>query len=313
MKRHNTSLRSIQEKAVRCLIFSLCLIFSWNNLLAGSDGVYVVERGNTLYSISQQTGVSVSNLQKWNNLTDYTIYPGQKLRVKPLHLPAPAKEDELIKPPDHRNDTISLPLVTPPRWLSTEMISYGLKLAALEQLYDRHLLAALSLYLKPGTFMVDVRLELEPRKEDDRETAPDKLPDYQVDLPGMPFVPDHLIRSHLSGLAAFADFSNLVLPLELKRLHIHVQLDTVYDMEKTEFTKKIIIASAKMEKQRNDRLTITHQAFPVIEPITNVITDDAYIKPLFQERSVSLFWFILTISAVVILIALFLLVVIKTN
>lgn len=57
---------------------------------------YVVQRGDSLYSISQKYGVSVSELQSYNNLTSNTLTVGQIIRI-------PATEDYItyyVKPGD---------------------------------------------------------------------------------------------------------------------------------------------------------------------------------------------------------------------
>jgi LysM repeat protein/lysophospholipase L1-like esterase len=43
--------------------------------------VYTVRRGDSLGKIAQLYGVSIAELQRWNGLPDYFIYPGQKLVV----------------------------------------------------------------------------------------------------------------------------------------------------------------------------------------------------------------------------------------
>lgn len=46
---------------------------------------YIVKKGDSLYLISQKYGLKVEDLKKWNNLTNNTIFVGQKLRLtKPL-------------------------------------------------------------------------------------------------------------------------------------------------------------------------------------------------------------------------------------
>lgn len=45
------------------------------------DGVHIVEKGQTLYSIARQYGVSVSQVQSWNGLKNAMINPCQELRV----------------------------------------------------------------------------------------------------------------------------------------------------------------------------------------------------------------------------------------
>ena len=45
--------------------------------------VYVVKKGDTLYSISRKYNIKVAQLKSYNNLTDNTISIGQELIVKP--------------------------------------------------------------------------------------------------------------------------------------------------------------------------------------------------------------------------------------
>jgi len=48
------------------------------------EGYHVISRGETLYRISKQYGISVDELRRLNNMDPSTlIYPGQKLLVKP--------------------------------------------------------------------------------------------------------------------------------------------------------------------------------------------------------------------------------------
>ena len=48
-----------------------------------TGGVYVVEKGDTLYSIAQAHDLSVARLRALNGLEGSAIYPGQELRVRP--------------------------------------------------------------------------------------------------------------------------------------------------------------------------------------------------------------------------------------
>ena len=76
---------------------------------ARRQGVHTVQRGDTLYSISRQTGVSVRNLARWNGLrTPHRIYPGQKLRLKGPSVavkPAPSRSKAQPTPPVRRAPT----------------------------------------------------------------------------------------------------------------------------------------------------------------------------------------------------------------
>ncbi len=45
------------------------------------DGYHIVEKGETLYRISVNYGVTVGQIRKWNKLTDNTILRGQELKI----------------------------------------------------------------------------------------------------------------------------------------------------------------------------------------------------------------------------------------
>jgi membrane-bound lytic murein transglycosylase D len=45
------------------------------------DSVYMVKKGDTLYSIARSFKVSVNRLKRWNRLRSNRIYPGQKLSI----------------------------------------------------------------------------------------------------------------------------------------------------------------------------------------------------------------------------------------
>lgn len=51
------------------------------NETSAATSVHTVKKGDTLYKISQQHKVSVSNIKQWNNLKSTVIYPNQKLRL----------------------------------------------------------------------------------------------------------------------------------------------------------------------------------------------------------------------------------------
>ena len=48
---------------------------------AFASSVHTVEKGDTLWSISQDNNVSVENLQAWNDLDTTLIYPAQQLKI----------------------------------------------------------------------------------------------------------------------------------------------------------------------------------------------------------------------------------------
>jgi LysM repeat protein len=48
----------------------------------GKAGYYLVHRGDSLYGIAQEYGLTVEELRRLNNLSKgHVIYPGQKLLV----------------------------------------------------------------------------------------------------------------------------------------------------------------------------------------------------------------------------------------
>jgi membrane-bound lytic murein transglycosylase D len=47
-----------------------------------SEKVYIVQKGDSLFSISQKIkGVTVSDLKKWNGISGKNIKPGMKLKI----------------------------------------------------------------------------------------------------------------------------------------------------------------------------------------------------------------------------------------
>ena len=44
-------------------------------------GSHTVSKGETLYGLSKQYGVTVDDLKAWNNLVDNTIHVGQEIVV----------------------------------------------------------------------------------------------------------------------------------------------------------------------------------------------------------------------------------------
>lgn len=53
------------------------------SMAIGSGGSHTVVKGETLYSLSKQYGVTVDDLKNWNNLIDNTIHVGQEIIVSP--------------------------------------------------------------------------------------------------------------------------------------------------------------------------------------------------------------------------------------
>jgi 3D (Asp-Asp-Asp) domain-containing protein len=61
---------------------ALFLLLGTSLTTSAASDVYTVKSGDTLYKISQQTKVSVTNLKSYNGLKSDLIYPKQKLKLK---------------------------------------------------------------------------------------------------------------------------------------------------------------------------------------------------------------------------------------
>ena len=74
---------------MRIIILCLCAVLLLNGCASKPKdprhyhhSYHIVQKGDTLFSISWRYGVDAKALAKWNNIPyPYTIYPGQKLRV----------------------------------------------------------------------------------------------------------------------------------------------------------------------------------------------------------------------------------------
>lgn len=60
----------------------MLLLLGTSLTTSAASNVYTVKSGDTLYKISQQTKVSVTNLKSYNGLKSNLIYPKQQLKLK---------------------------------------------------------------------------------------------------------------------------------------------------------------------------------------------------------------------------------------
>ena len=65
---------------IKLLKFVLLLIlFSFNNVLSQIEKTHVVEKGETLYSLSKKFDITIQRLKELNNLDDNTLSVGQRI------------------------------------------------------------------------------------------------------------------------------------------------------------------------------------------------------------------------------------------
>lgn len=79
-KRLNQEIEKYAESVVRAIAEYLGVAYS--EILNDSDEYYIVQKGDTLYSISRRYGVSISDLKDINNLKSDVLSIGQKLFLK---------------------------------------------------------------------------------------------------------------------------------------------------------------------------------------------------------------------------------------
>jgi lipoprotein NlpD len=75
---------------LRLLIVAVCIaLFAFGcssnkDLKRTSTNTYIVQKGDTLFSISFRYGIDFKKLARWNRISHpYTIYPGQRIRLFP--------------------------------------------------------------------------------------------------------------------------------------------------------------------------------------------------------------------------------------
>lgn len=67
---------------------------------------YQVQKGDTLYSIANRAGVSVTELKAWNGLSNETIYVGQQLSLQKGNQPKPASSTSAATYQVKKGDTL---------------------------------------------------------------------------------------------------------------------------------------------------------------------------------------------------------------
>ncbi|WP_232787096.1 MULTISPECIES: 3D domain-containing protein [unclassified Planococcus (in: firmicutes)] len=70
------------KKLLAALGMAMLLLLGTSLTTSAASNVYTVKSGDTLYKISQQTKVSVTNLKSYNGLKSNLIFPKQQLKLK---------------------------------------------------------------------------------------------------------------------------------------------------------------------------------------------------------------------------------------
>lgn len=86
-----------------------------------SNRLHTVEQGQTMYAISKMYGVSVADIQKWNDLSDFNIKIGSQLIVgKVTENVIPAKKENPKEPIQEPKEIKAVVTPIPPKVSSTE-------------------------------------------------------------------------------------------------------------------------------------------------------------------------------------------------
>lgn len=168
--------------------------------------------------------------------------------------------------------------VLPMRPLTKEMMTHGLELAGMEQAYDAVLYQELSRFFAPGSFRIDVRLEV--RFHRDQPSRPSPAPAARqangTVLPGMPFPSDETTVASVAGQQPFGVAPSL--RMELRRINVMVFADTTYRAEDLELMQQLVSSAAKFEPRRGDRVVFIPQAFPGKNIAKEVVEEEVIVE-----------------------------------
>ncbi|WP_449620847.1 LysM peptidoglycan-binding domain-containing protein [Robertmurraya sp. Marseille-Q9965] len=154
-----------------------------------STSSYTVVKGDTLSQIAKKHNVSLVNLMEWNDLDNYIIYPGQKLKVLKTTSTKPVenkKEEPVVTP------TTSTYVVQKGDTLSHISKKFG---TSVKQLKDMNNLTSdlilIGQSLKVSSTAVKDEPKVEPKEEVTTSPVPvvnQKLPDAAKKLLGVPYL-----------------------------------------------------------------------------------------------------------------------------
>ncbi len=94
--------------------------------LPPTTGTYVVQAGDTLFSIANRHGTTVAALMQANGLYNYWIYVGQTLRIPGHYVPQPVPQPIPVPPQGVYH------IVRPGEWLSLIAARYGSSVYAIQ-------------------------------------------------------------------------------------------------------------------------------------------------------------------------------------
>ncbi len=193
------------------------------------------------------------------------------------------------------SDTSGNPSTSPHRVLPRDVIPYGLELSELERAYDESLYRVLAPFFARGSFVADIRLEVEMRRtaapvRTTTSSSPAQAPPPSQ-LPGMPYNPsDAQPATRREEVVVTAGAPSV--RLELKRLNITIYADSRYSNSQLAFMEQLAAAAVKAEPQRGDMIRIIKQNFPdktefpagILTPGTAGMTGDEH-QVLLLEKS----------------------------
>lgn len=219
-----------------------------------AQDTYRVAHGNTLYSIALMHDVTVNELKTWNNLSTERIYTGQLLIVS-----NPMKHGQESNAYSPEKDEMK----SEAGKIENVINPYSLHISELEIKYDQYLELILSRFFNPKSFKVDVRFDFQKAGIPVTRKAK-QLPIDDMILPGMPFVPEEIIRRQRQQIYVISpdDFNA---PLfQVNRMSINVYTDISYSGEDFQFMKEVLSVASKLNDKRGDTIVFTPIVFPNI-------------------------------------------------
>ena len=82
---------------IKLLKIALLLVFiSVKNIFSQDQKFHVVEKGETLYSISKKYEVSIEKIKELNNITNNSISIGQKIFIEEIVNKSEIQNEELV-------------------------------------------------------------------------------------------------------------------------------------------------------------------------------------------------------------------------